>query len=138
MVTTVLLIFILLITLFLSIFRVYSISILLGAILIFIIGSFILIQQNHLLIASIFLIVYSGAILVFICISLLISPAIRPQNNQESINKSDLISKNFRFFFLFLCISFFIAFCGFYMISCVYPETNLVEFKLNLFHKNKL
>lgn len=134
MITTILLLIILSISLFLITFRVYSISILLGAIAIFIIGSFILFQHNHLLIGSIFLVVYSGAILVFICISLLLSPAIRPHENYE-INNQTLTIKGFRIFFLFFCFLFFLVFLIFYLTN-YNPDINLIEFNFNEIYDN--
>ena len=131
MITTLLILIILIISLFIITIRVNSISILLGAITIFIIGSFILFEHNHILIGSIFLIVYSGAILVFICISLLISPAIRPQNNYEN-NSQFLNIKGIRVFFLFFIILFFIVLSSAYLINYT-SESNLIEFNYNKF-----
>ena len=134
MITTLLLLIILSISLFIITIRVYSISILLGAITIFIIGSFILFEHNHILIGSIFLIVYSGAILVFICISLLISPAIRTQNNYESNNQL-LNIKGIRVFLLFFIILFSITFFSTYLINYT-SESNLIEFNYNKLSNN--
>lgn len=130
MITTILLLIILSISLFIITIRVYSISILLGAITIFIIGSFILFEHNHILIGSIFLIVYSGAILVFICISLLISPAIRSQQNSYENNNQILNIKGIRVFFFFFIILFFIVFFSNYLINYT-SESNLIEFNYN-------
>lgn len=127
MVTTILLLIILIISLILITFRVYSISILLGAITIFILGSIILFQHNHILIGSIFLVVYSGAILVFICISLLISPAIRPQNIQE--NKNEKTIQNLRIFFFLFCFTFFTLFFSFYLTNYITEPKIAIEYK---------
>lgn len=100
--------FILIISLVLFIFPVNSIFIFLGAICTFLIGSLVLFQTNHTLIGSVFLIVYVGAILVFICISLLLSPAIRSsKNNAKLLDRFKL--RNFKIdFFIIICFCFII------------------------------
>lgn len=100
---SILIIFVTLNTLIL--FQTYSIAhILLIAICNFFLSSALIAYNGHIFIASIFLIVYTGAILVMICVAYLLTPSIQKKKTKKDLVKNHSDSLNIIFINLFIIL----------------------------------
>lgn len=89
----------------LILFQTFSIAhILLIAICNFFLSSALIAYNGHIFIAAIFLIVYTGAILVMICVAYLLTPSIQKKKSKRNLVKNHSDSLNIIFFNLFIII----------------------------------
>lgn len=89
----------------LILFQTFSIAhILLIAICNFFLSSALIAYNGHIFIAAIFLIVYTGAILVMICVAYLLTPSIQKKKIKKDSIKKQSDSLNIIFFNLFIIL----------------------------------